>query len=99
MRCLHSVCIRAVRAACARGAGAAEAEGVFHSGSRARDVTTGVAVHRIGADRHLADAFLGAGRVLPGPAAKAALLAALPARDRLRFLSHVRALGQLHATL
>jgi len=37
--------------------------------------------------------------VLPGPAAKAALLAALPARDRLRFLSHVRALGQLHATL
>ncbi len=72
---------------------------MFHSGSRARDVTTSVAVHRIGADRHLADAFLGAGRVLPGPAAKAALLAALPARDRLRFLSHVRALGQLHATL
>ncbi|KAK9825892.1 hypothetical protein WJX81_002200 [Elliptochloris bilobata] len=69
--------------------GVAEAEGMFHSGSRARDCTLGVNVHRIGADRHLAEAFLGAARVLPGPPQKAALLAALPARDRMRFLTYL----------
>ena len=63
---------------------------MFHSGSAARASTLGVAVHRIGADRHLADAFLGAARVLPGARHKAALLAALPARDRARFLTYVR---------
>ena len=72
--------------------GVAELEGMFHSGSTARASTLGVAVHRIGADRHLADAFLGAARVLPGAPHKAALLAALPARDRARFLTFVRAL-------
>lgn len=64
---------------------------MFNSGSRARECTLGVSMHRIAADKHLLEAFLGSARVLPGAPQKAALLAALPARDRARFLTYVRA--------
>ena len=69
---------------------------MFSSGSRARECTVGVGMHRIAADKHLLEAFLGSARVLPGAPQKAALLAALPARDRARFLTYVRA--RTHAT-